>query len=320
MPSALVWSVESVVLGLWALALAPFSTPLHVFIARSHVLISSFTAVLHLVVIARNHVTGPAVSQAFLCAVSALFLTYVFAVLDDREEKYFKLPSVGLLRLDAVIGLAWFTMAMLSGIGMALVKSHATAQKTTLMFHARGVHLVVIFPCILAIPPGWFRSVCVIVWLIHMVYAMVVILFESGFFKETSFSDLVLARRTKFILFLPHFVILYAAVVVSLLVIIFIDKGSDQLILIICLLGIAVVTSVGTISRIYFPSLPDMDGFLREPTKTEFEPSAPPKHLVVEFENTEPSAPPKHLVESRMPFLSGYSDPAAVLLHREKMV
>ena len=142
MPSALIWSVESVVLGLWALALAPFSTPLHVFIARCHVLISAFTTLLHLIVISRNLVVGSAVSQAFLSAVSALFLVYLSAILDEDQARFFRLPSVGLLTLDALVGCVWFAMAMLSGLGMTLSFVDSDARRkglkanTQLMLHA----------------------------------------------------------------------------------------------------------------------------------------------------------------------------------------
>ena len=193
--SVLVWSIESVLLGLWALVLSSYSTPFHVFIARSHVLISSFTLLLHLFIKARDLVVGSAVSQAFVCAVSSLFLSYVsmmvfyamgpfdksgskvnyFSVdgLDDvsvSRSKYFKLPLVGLLTLDACVGLAWFVAAFISSLGMAFSFTgkqaaaliimnqkdeseeeeviHAKKICIMMMFHPYGVHLLVMLPCL----------------------------------------------------------------------------------------------------------------------------------------------------------------------------
>ena len=107
-------------------------------------LVSSFTLVLHLFIKARDLVVGSAVSQAFVCAVSSLFLSYVSMLvfyamgpydksgskanyfnvdgLDSvsvSRSKYFKLPLVGLFTLDACIGLAWFVAAFISSLGMA---------------------------------------------------------------------------------------------------------------------------------------------------------------------------------------------------------
>jgi hypothetical protein len=139
MTSALVWSTESVLLGLWALMFSTYSTPLHVFVARSHVLISSFTLLLHLYVKSRGLVIGPAISQAFVCAVSALFLVY-FSMLcvENSAARFFKMPSVGWLTLDACIGLAWFVVALISSVGMALsfVKKESQEKRTSsLMFN-----------------------------------------------------------------------------------------------------------------------------------------------------------------------------------------
>lgn len=152
MSSVLVWSTESVILGLWALVFSAYSTPLHVFVARSHLLISSFTLVLQLYVKARGLVIGPGISHAFVCAVSALFLVYIsFLCAENSMTRFFKMPSVGWLTLDACIGLAWFIVAFISSVGMALsfVKRDSAGRVTcSLMFHSYGTHLVIVLPCL----------------------------------------------------------------------------------------------------------------------------------------------------------------------------
>jgi hypothetical protein len=174
MSSVMVWSVEAVLLGLWAVALAAYSTPLHVFVARSHLIVSVFTMVLHLYVRARDLIVGSAVSQAFVCFVSALFLGYLSVLLShgiQSSPAFFSAPSVGPLTLDACVGLAWFAVAMINGTGMAfssVEKKHEGqgdgvgyngspekafaaslgARKTRLMFHSHGLHLVVLIPCL----------------------------------------------------------------------------------------------------------------------------------------------------------------------------
>ena len=154
MSSALVWSTESVVLGLWALVFSSYSTPLHVFVARSHVMASSFTLVLHLYVKARDLVVGPAVSHAFVCFVTSLFLSYVTVLFADGSSSnpnYFKMPSVGLLTLDACIGLAGFLAAIISSIGRAFSELESVENgrnRMSLMLHVYGFHLVAVFPCL----------------------------------------------------------------------------------------------------------------------------------------------------------------------------
>ena len=366
MPSPLIWSVESVILGLWALSFAAYSTPLHVFVARSHVLISSFTMVLHLVVVARDLVVGSAVSQAFLCAVSALFLTYVSAVLasgvDTIEPKFFKLPSVGLLRLDAVIGLAWFTVAMLSGLGMALshIKKEPGMQRarmTLLMFHSYGVHLLVIFPCIVIIYTAnvtLLLDICVIVWLVYVAY-MTVTLFGVDITsivlrKNTSFRSLRWYQMVLFVLFyILHIIFRFAPIAISLAVLLFVDLRFQPRVLVFCLLGVAVLTSLDALTPLNFNCLPTLcgiptlDGFFGRQWESEHDdaPSAPP---VVEgtsveapavvsalvLPSTNPAASDIKSFSSRMRFppsmapssLPRYSlhDPAAVSIHRAKMV
>ena len=214
--SVMVWSVESVILGLWALVLASYSTPLHTFVARCHVLISAFTTVLHLYVKARNLVVGSAVSQAFVCAVSALFLGYLavlFASDSQSNPLYFSAPSVGPITLDACAGLAWFAVAFINSIGMALssiervqnkkneantaatTATTTTTKRTTttfLMFHPYGFHLVAVLPSLVLIYVSGFTRIsamvidlstldslyiiiCIVTWIVYIICSMILI-------------------------------------------------------------------------------------------------------------------------------------------------
>jgi hypothetical protein len=147
--SALVWSVESVLLGVWALLLSLNSTSFHSFIACSHVVIAGITLILQLIAAARDLPIKHAVSESFACAVTALALVYTAAILDtDNHPRFFSMSSAGgMLPIDAVIGIAWFCAAVTSATGMALsgVKQ-SQDQRAALMFHQYGYHMSVVLP------------------------------------------------------------------------------------------------------------------------------------------------------------------------------
>jgi hypothetical protein len=148
--SALVWSVESAVLGIWALVFSLYSTPFHAFIARSHAMISGLNLILQLVSTARDLEIGHAISEAFVCAVSALFLVYIASILDTSNHKrFFSMPSAGILPLDAVFGVAWFCAAIVSSTGMALSEVGKGNKKASLMFHQYGYHTSIVLPSFL---------------------------------------------------------------------------------------------------------------------------------------------------------------------------
>ena len=154
--SALVWSVESAVLGAWALVFSFYSTPFHAFIARSHSTIAGFTLVLQLVAAARDLPIGHAIAEAFVCAVSALLLVYVAALLDtSNHARFFSMPAAGMLvPLDAAIGIAWFCAAGVSATGMALSGVGKTVEdgrrrRASLMFHQYGYHMSIVLPSLL---------------------------------------------------------------------------------------------------------------------------------------------------------------------------
>ena len=275
MSSVMIWSVESVLLGLWALVLSSYSTPLHVFIARSHVSISSFTMILHLYVKARGLVVGSAVAQAFVCAVTALFLVYLLVLFADgsgSDPMFFNMPSVGVFSLDACVGLAWFTAAMISAMGMALSftqkeSDEVPARKTFLMFHTHGFHLVVGVPCLaicyLSTLSTIFLWIVVLVWCGY-VLCMGVLIFKSdqgtvgqarGPFDTGTSTGSILSDY-----FLPVFCGAFL-IALPLLVLFFVSLSYQQLILVVCLLVITALNALPSISKIPAFTIPGLGRF-----------------------------------------------------------
>lgn len=165
--ATLVWAVESVLMGLWALVLsAIFSTPFHRFMAISHLLISSLTAVVALLIVSRNPARAFPVAQAFNCAVTALVLVYVAVLLHPPSyAAAFNSPDVGILPLAGCVGLAWALASLLSATGMALGDS---TQKSTLFLHPFGYHLPAVLPCVfITLRSGvvWLSVIEFIIWL-----------------------------------------------------------------------------------------------------------------------------------------------------------
>ena len=81
-----------------------------------------------------------AISDASVCAVSALRLVYVMVLLD---------PSNGYVSsLDSFVGLAWFVAALVYALDMALSEQ---GRKTALMFHHFGYRLRVVAPSLVAL-------------------------------------------------------------------------------------------------------------------------------------------------------------------------
>ena len=153
--SALVWAVESAILGVWALIFSFHSTPFHAFIARSHSIIAGFTLLLQLISTARDLPVGHAIAEAFVCAVTALLLIYVAALLDTANHtRFFSMSAAGLFPLDAAIGVAWFCAATVSATGMALSgvgkpTEDGPKHKASLMFHQYGYHMSIALPSLL---------------------------------------------------------------------------------------------------------------------------------------------------------------------------
>ena len=283
MSSALVWSTESVILGLWAVVFSSYSTPLHVFVARSHVMASSFTLILHLYVKARDLVVGPAVSHAFVCFVTSLFLCYItvlFADGSDTNPKYFKMPSVGMLTLDACIGLSWFLAAIISSIGMVLSgrgsdENENGNERVSLMFHKYGFHLVAVFPCLvtpLTLPSNSssLSFICGIVWFVYVTFMIVKAIGSSLSFLPRSFSDLSLIQKIAYVI-LQLCTEFYLVVVTAIVFFFMLTVGNlNQIILVIALLVISGVKTLDTFLYVPFwglrkliqiPELPTVDEY-----------------------------------------------------------
>ena len=283
MSSVLVWSTESVILGLWALVFSSYSTPLHVFVARSHVLASSFTLILHLYVKARDLVVGPAVSHAFVCFVTSLFLCYIavlFAHGSDTNPKYFKMPSVGMLTLDACIGLSWFLAAIISSIGMVLSGRESDEnengnERASLMFHKYGFHLVAVFPClvtplILFGNSGGLSFIFGIIWFVYITFMILKAIGSSLSFLSRSFSDLSLIEKIAYVILqlCTEFYLVFVTAVVFFLM--WTVGNLNQIILFITLLVISGVKALDTALYVPFwglrkliqiPELPTVDEY-----------------------------------------------------------
>jgi hypothetical protein len=147
--SALVWSVESAILSLWAIVFTLlFGGKFHVFIARSHATFSALNLVIQVVISARDLSFSHAASEAFVCGVFALFAVYLTALVDYKNNNYFSMSDLGfIIPLDACIGLAWFCAALVSAFGMVF----SERKKTLLIFHHYGYHILVTMPSLLII-------------------------------------------------------------------------------------------------------------------------------------------------------------------------
>lgn len=149
--SALVWSVESVIIGLWALVFVQFvPNPFHTFIARTQLAIAGATLLMQLFNVARVLPAAHAISEAYVCAVSGLFLMYLMVLLDSSNYQDPNLFSLGVfggfLPIDACVTLGWFSATVVSGIGMALSER---GRPSKLMFHHFGYHMLIVPPSFL---------------------------------------------------------------------------------------------------------------------------------------------------------------------------
>ena len=360
MSSVLVWSVESVLLGLWALVFSSYSTPLHVFVAKSHVFISLVTLILHLYVKSRGLVVGSAVSQAFVCAVTTLFVTYLSALLSDgsgSEPKFFKMPSVGLLTLDACIGLAWFIVSLISSLGMAFSFSHDGSKlivhdeskptsKLFLMFHLYGFHLVVIFPCLAILYGAGFSSnefqfvlevglggLCLISWIVYIA-ALFMRIFAGDVSQEYSkFKELPVSN--KIYLVVSQILTRFCLITVTLITLFTFSTTYGQSVVVLCLFGLSAAFSLDLLYAPYyvlenylkFPKLPVLDDFFGKKWETNHNESNSVVSGPVQESNST-SAPSAPLMRMNSIFRlepeknnRGESiqqpDPAAVLMNRK---
>lgn len=147
----LTWSVESVILGMWALALASVNpNPFHTFVARCHLILSGFTLVAQLIVSARVLPVAHAISEAFACAVFGLLAMYLTVLLDSKnysDPRLFSFSVLGqFVPLDGCVGIGWFCTAIISVLGMALSER---GRPTKLMLHPFGYHMLIVPPSFL---------------------------------------------------------------------------------------------------------------------------------------------------------------------------
>ena len=360
--SVLIWSVESVLLGLWALVLSSYSTPLHVFIARSHVLIASLTLVLHLYIKSRDLVVGSAVAQAFVCAVTALFLVYfviVFGVDTKTDTRYFNMPSVGILTLDACVGLGWFAAALISSLGMAfsftrktLEQSEDKAHTTSLMLHSHGFHLVAVAPClVLAFLSGyeWTQLLGgLVAWFVYVCSLLLLIFMSVDSDSEVKQSDTGSTLKED----VRGFSVVYSGgflfvVTLATLVLLTNRLTVQQFVLVVCLLTISVLCSVHLLSFVIrnipyvavgLSSIPSIDRFFgkrrepREAYNTSSEKRETPTMPVVNdihlpfnpAVNTAAASTSKFTYNQpqaqRLSLAASLADPAAVALNRRYLV
>ena len=145
----LVWAIESALLGLWATALSTaLSTRFHTALATAHLIISTATAIIQLLIVSRNPSRAFAVAQAFVCAVAALALVEVAAVLypPGYPRAFGASKDLTVVPLGAVVGFGMAVACLLSAVGMAL--SGDAGQKSSLFLHPVGFHLPVALPCL----------------------------------------------------------------------------------------------------------------------------------------------------------------------------
>jgi hypothetical protein len=171
----LVWAVESALLGLWATALSTtLSTRFHVALAMAHLIISTATAVIQLLITTRNPARTFAVAQAFVCAVAALALVEIAAVLypPGYPRAFDAAPSAMALPLGAVVGFGMAVACLLSAVGMALGGGDA-GQKSSLFLHPVGFHVPVAIPClyVAVVRESWgVVALDLILWVVAVVF------------------------------------------------------------------------------------------------------------------------------------------------------
>jgi hypothetical protein len=145
----LIWPVEAVLLGVWGFILSvAYSTPFHQFISFTQLLISSTTLFFHALVASRAPTRALAVSQAHSCAIAALFLLYVAVLMHPSlYDVAFNSPTIfGPWPFAANIGLAWIMLILLGAIAMC-IPDIIDNQRSALMLHPFGYHMLVAFPC-----------------------------------------------------------------------------------------------------------------------------------------------------------------------------
>jgi hypothetical protein len=190
----LVWAVESVLLGLWGFILsAAYSTPFNQFISLSQLVIACITLFFHAVVASRAPTRAFAVSQAYACAVAAIGLMYCIVLTDaDSYDRAFGTATLlGSMPLAAEIGLAWIVLLTFSAVGMCIQDVNDN-QKTALMLHPFGYHMIVALPCLIIISTrnsGLTTAMLFTFWALYLVLEFT----ARAFYSASAYRDAVLS-------------------------------------------------------------------------------------------------------------------------------
>jgi hypothetical protein len=171
----LIWPVEAVLLGVWGFVLSMnYSTSFHQFISLSQLVISSITLFVHALVASRAPTRALAVSQAHSCAIAALFMLYVAALMHPSLHAVaFNSPTIfGPWPLAASVGLSWMVLLLLGAIAMCIPDINDN-QRSALMLHPFGYHMLVLMPCLVIInatsagdSTTWYAVV--FIWLLYV--------------------------------------------------------------------------------------------------------------------------------------------------------
>jgi hypothetical protein len=188
----LVWAVEAVLLGVWGFVVSlSYSTRFHQFISFTQLIISSITLFFHALIASRAPTRAFAVSQAYACAVAAIGLMYVVVLMDTDyyDVAFGSATLLGSLPLGAEIGLAWLVLLIFGAVGMC-VQDVNNNQKTALMMHPYGYHMVISLQCLMLIATKQSMLSIVglcILWALYLVLQFVSRCFYSSVYayKDT---------------------------------------------------------------------------------------------------------------------------------------
>ena len=162
------------------------------FISFSQLLISAITLVFHTLIASRAPQRAFAVSQAYACAVAALALMYAVVLMDSNYHAiaFGSTTLFGPLPLSANIGLAWIIMLVFGAVGMS-IQDVTDRQKTALMLHPFGYHMVVALPCLMLIATK-HSSLNTIGLGICWTFYLVLQILSRCFYEQTAYKDLEL--------------------------------------------------------------------------------------------------------------------------------
>jgi hypothetical protein len=194
------------------------------------------------------------------------------------------MPSVGLLTLDACIGLAWFIAAFISSIGMAFSEWESGERemgrnRMSLMLHVYGFHLVAVFPCLamlltkkkwvgLNADDVWFSFV--ILWVVYIVFMIFKAIGSSLFVFTEDFVNMSSVQKIGYVLLqlcTRFYLVLVTGVILSSMLV---DGNLNQIIIVTCLLVISCIKALDAVLYVPFwalrkfiqiPELPSLDEY-----------------------------------------------------------